>query len=310
MAGRIVVGTSSWADPGFVEDWYPPGLPARDRLAWYAERFEAVELNSSFYALPSRRTTARWVELTPAGFLFHVKLHRLLSRHAAPLDSLPPDLRDEARTNERGRVLLDPALERALAARLLEEVAPLAQAGRLGAFLLQLSPAFTPDRHELGELAGVTEALAPWPVAVELRHRAWVATRRRERTLAELEALGAAFVGVDSPQGRNPMMMPPLDAVTRDDLAYLRAHGRNAHGFVHGRSVAERFGWVYSDEELQELAGRAAHLAEQVPSVQMMFNNNRGSDAPRAARRFRELIGQDPGPAPARDGAPAQGALT
>jgi len=221
MAGRIVVGTSSWADPGFVEDWYPPGLPARDRLAWYAERFEAVELNSSFYALPSRRTAARWVELTPAGFRFHVKLHRLLSRHAAPLDSLPPDLRDEARTNERGRVLLDPTLERALAARLLEEVAPLAQAGRLGAFMLQLSPAFTPDRHELGELAGVTEALAPWPVAVELRHRAWVATRRRERTLAELEALGAAFVGVDSPQGRSPVRARP-GAAKRSGAALIK----------------------------------------------------------------------------------------
>src|SRR2546426_78188 len=68
MAGRIVVGTSSWADPGFVAEWYPPGLPARDRLPWYAERFEAVELNSSFYAVPDRGTVERWGEVTPPGF--------------------------------------------------------------------------------------------------------------------------------------------------------------------------------------------------------------------------------------------------
>ena len=90
----IVVGTSSWADPGFVEKWYPTGLPARDRLGWYAERFEGVEVNSTFYAIPGRATVERWVAVTPAGFTFDVKLHRLLSRHAAPLESLPPGLRD------------------------------------------------------------------------------------------------------------------------------------------------------------------------------------------------------------------------
>ena len=102
MAGRILVGTSSWADPGFVEEWYPPGMPARERLPWYAQRFEAVELNSSFYAIPERSTVARWVRATPDDFTFDVKLHRLLSRHSAPLDSLPPDLRDGVETTRAG----------------------------------------------------------------------------------------------------------------------------------------------------------------------------------------------------------------
>ena len=92
----IVVGTSSWADPGFVEEWYPEDLPARDRLAHYAERFEAVEVNSTFYAVPAEDTVARWAEQTPDGFTFDVKLHRLLSRHSAPLDSLPKDLRESS----------------------------------------------------------------------------------------------------------------------------------------------------------------------------------------------------------------------
>src|SRR5438477_5449736 len=147
MAGRILVGTSSWADPGFVEDWYPKGLAARDRLAWYAERFEYVEVNSSFYAIPAEKTVARWAEITPPGFTFDVKLHRLLSRHAARLDSLPPDLREGVQTSDRGRVRLTPELESAMLEQTVEAIAPLEDAGKLGAFLLQLTPAFAPDKN-------------------------------------------------------------------------------------------------------------------------------------------------------------------
>jgi uncharacterized protein YecE (DUF72 family) len=292
--GRIVVGTSSWADPGFVEEWYPPKLPARDRLPWYAERFEAVEVNSTFYALPDARTVERWAEVTPAGFTFDVKLHRALSRHAAPLDSLPPELRDRASVGPRGKVVLDEQLERALCRAVVDTVAPLAGAGKLATFLLQLSPAFEPRKHELDELRPLVEALAPVPVAIELRHRAWVKPDRVEETLGWYESAGAAWVAVDAPQGRAPTMMPALDAVTLPSVAYLRAHGRNAEGYMRGRSVAERFAWTYSDDELEELRGRAEGMAEDAREVRMMFNNNRGGDAPKAAERMRELLAQAP----------------
>ena len=151
--GRIVVGTSSWADPGFVEEWYPEGLPARERLPWYAEHFEAVEVNSTFYAVPAATTVQRWADETPDGFTFDVKLHRLLSRHSAGLDSLPPDLRKPARTTPRGRVKLDDQLQLALADAVLEAVEPVAGAGKLTSFLLQLSPGFGPRSNHLDELA-------------------------------------------------------------------------------------------------------------------------------------------------------------
>src|SRR5256885_14098058 len=124
-----MVGASSWADPGFVKEWYPRGMPARERLPWYAKHFRYVELNSSFYAVPDRNTVRNWAEQTPDGFVFDVKVHRALSRHAAPLDSLPPELRDRATTNERGRVVLTPELEEELARRHLEETHPLAETG-------------------------------------------------------------------------------------------------------------------------------------------------------------------------------------
>ena len=294
MSGRILVGTSSWADPGFVKEWYPSKLPASDRLPWYAQRFQTVELNSSFYAVPDRSAVHKWVDQTPDDFVFDVKVHRALSRHAAPLDSLPEDLRDGVETTDRGRVRLTAGLETTLAKRLVEETAPLAAAGKLGAYLVQLTPAFAPRRHELEELDGLVEALSAHRVAIELRHRGWVREKRRERTLGWFSERGVAFVCVDAPPGDHVPIMPPLDAVTNDGLAYLRAHGRNTEGYLTGRSVAERFAWKYSDEELEEIRGRVSSLAEQAGEVHVAFNNNRGDDAPTAAQRFRALLGQAP----------------
>ena len=296
MAGRILVCTSSWADPGFVEDWYPRGMAARDRLAWYAERFEAVEVNSSFYAVPEERTVRRWAEVTPEGFVFDYKLHRLLSRHSAPVESLPPSLREQARTTGRGRVILRPEIEQAMVEETLATVAPLEEAGKFGAFLLQLTPAFSPKDHRLDEIAPLLESLAPRTVAVELRHRGWVEGERAQETFAFLSEHNSAFVGVDAPPGDHMTIMPPVDAVTNPRIAYLRAHGRNTDGYLTGRSVAERFGWEYSGEELEEIAGRARSLAEEADVVHVMFNNNRSANAPTSAGEFRQKLGQDPGP--------------
>ena len=134
MTGRVLVGTSSWADPGFVEHWYPKGLASKERLPFYAERFDAVELNSSFYAIPAASTVEGWAKATPKDFRFDVKLHRLLSHHAAQLKELPPDLRDDAETTDRGRVKLDPALLDEMVRRTTEAFEPLADAGKLGAY--------------------------------------------------------------------------------------------------------------------------------------------------------------------------------
>jgi uncharacterized protein YecE (DUF72 family) len=284
MAGRIRVGTSSWADPGFVKEWYPPKLPAKERLAWYSQRFELVELNSSFYAVPDRNAARGWVEVTPDGFMFDVKAHRALSRHSTPVESLPPDLRE---------LHGSPDLERPLAERLVEETAPLREAGKFGTYLLQLTPAFSPRKHRLEELDTVAAILGEHGLAVELRNRNWVLDEHREATLDWFADRGVAFVGVDAPPGDNFQIMPPIDAVTNPRVAYLRAHGRNTQGYLTGKSVAERFAWQYTDDELAEIAGRARSLAESAGEVHVAFNNNRGDDAPTAAQRFRALLGQE-----------------
>ncbi len=294
----IVVGTSSWSDPGFVEHWYPKGLAASERLDFYAERFEAVELNSSFYAIPSIQAVEGWVKRTPEGFRFDVKLHKLLSHHAGQLKELPPDLRDEAETNERGRVILDPALLDEMVRRTAETMEPLAEAGKLGSYLLQLTPAFDPRDHDLDELAPVVDGLAPTPVAVEFRRRSWASERRLQLVLDWLAAHDAVFVCVDTPPGDHVPIFPPIDAVTRDSLAYMRCHGRNTEGYLHGRSVAERFDYDYSERELEEIAGRVTSLESDAEQVHVMFNNNARQAAPKAARALRVILGQDAGPEP------------
>jgi uncharacterized protein YecE (DUF72 family) len=282
MPSRIVVGTGGWS----AEEWYPAGTQPRDRLSWYGERFDGVEVDSTFYAVPGRRTTARWAEITPSGFTFDVKLHRLLSRHAAPLSSLPTDLRPDAEVNERGRVTLTSELEEAMCRRTWATVEPLRESGRLSAFLLQLTPAFNPGKHRLAELEPVVDAFAPVPVAIELRHRDWLSDP--DKTLAWFRDAGAAFVCVDAPAVDAPIALPPFDAVTRGDLAYLRAHGRNADGYLRGRTAGERFAYEYPDDELSELADRARRLAESAETVRLMFAN--GGDAMPAARRMREIL--------------------
>jgi len=293
MAGaRVVVGTSSWTDPGFVEEWYPPGLPARERLAWYAERFEAVEVNATHYAIPAVATVENWARQTPPGFSFDVKLHKLLSRHRAELKDLPPALRDRAETDARGRVLLSPALEDAVLDASLAAFAPLERAGKLATLLVQLTPAFKPGDHELAELDRLVARAAPRPVAIELRHRGWLEGDRREATLDWYERHGVVFVCVDGPEGSAPTIVPNLDVVTHPRLAYLRAHGRNARGYMTGRSVAERFDHDYAEGELRELHGRSERLAQDAEEVRVMFNNNNRDFAPKAAQRMRELLGQ------------------
>src|SRR5207344_1424707 len=169
----------------------------------------------------------------------------------AQVESLPPDLRGQADVDGRGRVRLDSGLERALADEVLAAVAPLQEAGKLAGFLLQLSPSFSPRAHDLEELRPLVERLAPRATAIELRNRNWVDGERTPETLDAVSDLGAAWVGVDAPRAEHFTIMPPVDAVTDDRLAYLRAHGRNADGYLKGRTVAERFGWRYSDAELE-----------------------------------------------------------
>jgi uncharacterized protein YecE (DUF72 family) len=289
VKAEMRIGTASWTDPGFVEDWYPPKLPASARLRWYAEHFDYVEINATFYAIPTSKTVERWVSETPDNFLFDVKLPKALSRHAMQPRFLPVDIRSKVPL--RGAAIeLTPASEKLILQRTLKELAPLTEAKKLGAFLLQMSPAFRPKTHQLAELDSIRDQLAPHLLAVELRNRDWVIGEQLDATLDYFRRERITFVLVDAPPSEHFTVMPGLDVVTNPELAYLRFHGRNAEGYIRGRSVAERFDHDYTDGEVREITGRIQNLEAQVKRVHAVANNNRSDYAPKLAARLRHEL--------------------
>lgn len=292
-SGRILVGTASWTDPGFVEHWYPKSMPAADRLAWYAEQFELVEVNSTFYAVPDPRMVERWCRNTPDGFIFDVKLHQLLSRHSTVVKLLPPKLQRRAETDAKGKVKLTPEMEGAMIAELLGPVKMLEAFGKLGALLLQMSPAFSPKAHRLAELETLLHALEGFCVAIELRNRHWAEGDRLPETLQFFREHSITLVSVDAPVKNHFTIMPhDLNEITNPGVAYLRLHGRDAKAYMTGKTVAARFNYDYSDEEIAEVADRSKELAKEAKEVHVVFNNNALDYAPHAALRMRRALQQ------------------
>jgi uncharacterized protein YecE (DUF72 family) len=291
--GKILVGTASWSDPGFVEHWYPKKMRAGDRLGWYAQQFDMVEVNSTFYAVPEPRTIERWCANTPDSFTFDVKLHQLFSRHSTQAKLLPPELQRRATIDAKGKVKLTADLEEDLTRIFLRTIEPLRREGKLGALLLQLSPAFSPHKHELDEIEPFLEATRDYRVAVEFRNRNWVTKDQLAATIGFLRKWRAIFVNVDAPAAEHFTIIPSeINEVTEPALAYLRLHGRDARAYLTGKTVAARFHYDYSATEVEEIAERSTKLAGKAREVHVVFNNNALDYAPRAAARLRSALGQ------------------
>ncbi|MFN2508035.1 MAG: DUF72 domain-containing protein [Chthoniobacterales bacterium] len=291
--GKVLVGTASWSDPGFVERWYPQGMPAADRLPWYAEHFEMVEVNSTFYSVPDARMVERWCRSTPDQFTFDVKLHQLLSRHSTQAKLLPPALQKQAETDGKGKVKLSPEIEKAMVREILRSLAILRESGKLGPLLLQLSPGFSPRKHKLDELRPLLESLSGYRVAVEFRNRNWALGEQLPAMLEFLRKHSAVLVSVDAPAKDHFTIMPhDLDEITDPRVAYLRLHGRDAKAYTTGKTVAARFNYDYSDDEITEVAQRSHKLAKGAKEVHVVFNNNALDYAPHAALRLRKALKQ------------------
>jgi uncharacterized protein YecE (DUF72 family) len=293
MSGKILVGTASWSDPGFVERWYPKKLPAGERLAWYAQHFDLVEVNSTFYSVPEPRMVERWCAATPHDFVFDVKLHQLFSFHATPVKLLPPDLQDRVEIDAKGKVNPTRDAQEALLSVFLRATAILRNAGKMGVLLLQLSPAFSPRKHELNELEPLIRMLNGYDLAIEFRNRNWAIGEQLQSTIDFVGKHRAIFVNVDAPASDHfTVMRSDLDEVTNSNVAYLRLHGRNAKAYITGKTVATRFDYDYNEKEIGEVAVRSRKLAKEARDVHIIFNNNNLDYAPRAAMRLRKALGQ------------------
>jgi uncharacterized protein YecE (DUF72 family) len=276
VAASIRVGTCSWADESLSKYFYPPQVKgAEERLRYYTDRFDTVEANSTYYRLPDREMVQKWADRTPDGFVMHVKAFGVMTRHPVKVEQLPTDLREEAPLDERGRVDRPPREFRAeIFRRFHDALEPLRETRKLGGILMQFPPYVVPRPAAFDYLAWAQEQLGGDEMLVEFRHASWLDDEHREETLAFLAEHHMTDVIVDAPRtgGRNVL---PTVVTTTTPTAYIRFHGRNAETWnKRVGSAAERFDYLYSEQELREWVEPLSELAGKAEAVYAMFNNN------------------------------------
>jgi uncharacterized protein YecE (DUF72 family) len=287
---RVEVGTASWTDRTLIESgWYPPeaGTPEK-RLRYYARQFSLVEVDATYYALPSRQTATAWAARTPAGFTFNVKAFSLFTHHPTRVSALPADLRQAVPTG-KDRVYLrdvDQAVADEAWDRFLASLDPLRDAGKLGAILLQFPPWFPISRARKDYIVSCAQRVAPRRVCIEFRNHTWMDPGNQQETLGFLSANKLPYVCVDMPQGHRDSI-PPVLAVTAD-LAVCRMHGHSANW--DSKDIHQRFGYLYTERELAAWAGNVKQLASDAADTHVLFNNCYSNYAQVNARQLADLL--------------------
>ncbi len=298
LIDQVKTGTCSWTDPTLIASgWYPERIAKKpdERLRFYAERFALVENDASYYALPDRKQAALWAERTPAGFTMNFKAFATMTTHPTDPKRLPKDVKAELSAEALAKARLYPkdfpaAVRDELFARFWVALEPLRTVGKLGAILLQYPDWFVISRDNKAEIARARELLPDDALAVEFRNHTWMSERNASETLAFLRANGLIYVCVDEPQGF-PSSIPPIAAVTVEDLAIVRFHGRNAENWKKpGLSAAERFDYAYSDQELGEWLAPIRRLADEAKEVHLLMNNCYGDKAVSNAQDIVRLL--------------------
>jgi uncharacterized protein YecE (DUF72 family) len=293
--GNVYYGTASWTDKTLLDSkrFYPEDVdtPA-ERLGYYAARFPLVEVDSTYYALPSERNAALWIERTPMHFVFDIKAFALLTHHPVGARGLPARIREQLSGDKKRfyRKDLPPEELARVEEMFVSALRPLDAAGRLGAVLFQFPHWFVPSRENRDYLKGLAESF-PYRIAVEFRGGGWMKDdESAERTLALLEELALTYVVVDEPQGFKTSV-PPVVAATSPELAMIRFHGHNAETWEkRGITAAERFRYLYSKDELEQWTGPAKELAGKSERLHVLMNNCYEDYGVRNAAQIADLI--------------------
>jgi uncharacterized protein YecE (DUF72 family) len=293
---NLRIGTSGWNYPSGNGTWngvfYPParrrpkGPGGFDELAFYAEHFNTVEVNSTFYGQPRADVCRKWADRTPAGFEFSVKLYQKFTHPKMYGErlagTLPPDARDADVIG---------ALARPTAADLDEfkrGIDPLASAGKVGALLAQFPPSFKNDPASRDYLTHLLHALGGYTLAVELRHRSW--SDDAGGTLAILNGLGAAWVQIDEPKFRFSIRQNFLPNVA--GCYYMRLHGRNAAKWWAHEAAEDRYDYLYSAGELKEFSETAAAAKALVKKLYLYTNNHFSAKSIANAAMIKQQLGE------------------
>jgi uncharacterized protein YecE (DUF72 family) len=279
----IRVGTSGWSYPSGKGTWngiFYPTAPGRrsarggfDELSFYAEHFDTVEINSTFYGVPAASTARGWVERTPGNFEFSLKLFQKFTHPGMFLKSTGKDpwSLGDADVDEF-RIAID----------------PLAAAGKLGALLAQFPASFKNEPDSAGYLAWLLEKFRDYPMAVELRHRSW--SDQPVETLRLLTRFGAAWAQIDEPKFRFSIRQNLLPNVRT--FYYLRLHGRNAAQWWKHDKSEDRYNYLYSADELRPFAEAAKEAAREVKKAYLYANNHFSAKSVANAAILKHDLGQ------------------
>jgi uncharacterized protein YecE (DUF72 family) len=283
--GEIRIGTSGWSYPGGKGTWNgifypvpagrrPRGATKFDDLAFYAEHFDTVEINSTFYGVPAVKTTRGWAERTPPGFEFSLKLFQKFTHPEMFQKATGADPWDLGRKDvDEFRTALD----------------PLAEAGKLGALLAQFPASFKNEPDSRGYLEWLLEQFRDYQLAVELRHRGW--SDEPVETLQMLDAFGAAWAQIDEPKFRFSIRQNLLPNVRT--FYYLRLHGRNAAQWWSHEKSEDRYNYLYSADELKPFAEAAETASRSVKKAYLYTNNHFSAKSVANAAILKHELRQD-----------------
>ena len=272
----LLIGTSGWNYPSGAGKWnglfYPAtrskraGTAEFDELSFYAEHFDTVEVNSTFYGQPRPDVTRGWAARTPAGFEFSLKLYQKFTH--------PKMFKEAALKSAPGfeGALLD------LLAQVTQSdiddfrsgIEPIARADKLGALLAQFPASFKASETAREYLAQLLRLLSDYPVAVELRHRSW--SDAFADTMQLLNAFQAAWVQIDEPKFKFSIRHNALPNIT--GFYYMRFHGRNAAQWWRHDTRDDRYNYLYSNEELKEFSETAKAAKALVKKAYLYTNNH------------------------------------
>ena len=285
--GEVRIGTSGWSYPSGPGAWsgvfYPAGRGAMrgaTELEYYAEHFDTVEVNSSFYRLPDPAVAAKWAAQTPSRFDFCLKLFQKFTHPGMYLKGA------EARPPHEDSAI--PAVTLADADAFRQSIDPIVEAGKLGALLVQFPPSFRHGDDAREYLEWLLHVFSGYPVAVELRHRSW--SDHQSAVLELLKAHHAAWVQIDEPKFRFSIAQSHLPNLR--SLYYMRLHGRNAEKWWTHDHPDERYNYLYSPAEIDGFADTVARVRTLVQRIYVFMNNHFAGKAVANAAALRHAIDQ------------------
>jgi uncharacterized protein YecE (DUF72 family) len=294
---NILVGSASWTDKTLIAcgRFYPPGCrTAEQRLRFYAQQFPLVEVDSSYYAMPLPQTAQLWADRTPADFTFNVKAFRLFTGHQAQPTALDRDLQKALGPALPSTLYYDKLPEEIRAElwrRFRAALAPLQDAGKLGAVHFQFAPWLLRNKASMAHVEHCVEMMQGHLLAAEFRHGTWFFGEHLEQTLEWERSLGLVHTVVDSPQGF-ANCVPCVWDVTNPRLAIVRLHGRNKETWNKKGLAASsaRFDYQYSADELAAMVPEIEHLSTLARQVHVIFNTNNEDQGQVGARMLRQLL--------------------